>query len=237
LQSDFIGRRQAGTGEWLLKSNEFQAWVNQDKRTLFCPGIPGAGKTIATSIVVDHLQRTFHGDGVGIGYLYCNFRRQQEQGPTDLLLSLLKQFAQPSIPETVVSLYKYHQDNRTRPSFDEILMALYSVVSSYSKTFIIIDALDECLSDGRHKFMPGILNIQAKYGANIFATSRFIPDITEKFNRRTWLEIRATDHDVRKYLDGRILQSGRKLLTTNCEEIKPAIAKAVDGMYVTSPVV
>jgi hypothetical protein len=61
-QSDFIGRRQAGTGEWLLKSNEFQGWVNQNKQTLFCPGIPGAGKTIATSIVVNHLERTIQYD-------------------------------------------------------------------------------------------------------------------------------------------------------------------------------
>jgi hypothetical protein len=82
-----------------------------------------------------------------------------------------------------------------------------------------------------------IFNLQAKCGANIFATSRFIPEITEKFDRRTWLEIRASDHDVRKYLNGRILQPERKLLKTNCEEIKSAIAKAVDGMYVASHVV
>src|SRR4029077_5642236 len=188
---------------------------------------------------VDYLQRTFqHGDGVGVAYLYCNFRRQQEQGPSDLLLSLLKQFTLPFIPETVVSLYKCHQVKRTRPSFDEISKALHSVIASYSRAFIIIDALDECRpSDGRHKFMPEIFNLQAKCGANIFATSRFIPEITEKFNRKTWLEIRASDDDVRKYLDGRILQSERKLLKANCEEIKTAIAKAVDGMYVTPHVV
>jgi hypothetical protein len=44
-QYDFFRRRQKGTGEWLLKTNEFQEWVNQSKQTLFCPGIPGAGKT------------------------------------------------------------------------------------------------------------------------------------------------------------------------------------------------
>ena len=54
-QSDFIGRRQAGTGQWLFGSEEFQAWLNKNKLTLFCPGIPGAGKTMITSIVVNHL--------------------------------------------------------------------------------------------------------------------------------------------------------------------------------------
>ena len=58
-QSDFIRARQEGTGEWLLKSSEFQDWVSQSKQTLFCPGIPGAGKTMITSIVIEHLYTTF----------------------------------------------------------------------------------------------------------------------------------------------------------------------------------
>jgi hypothetical protein len=44
-QNDFIARRQPGTGQWLLDSAEFQEWLKDKERTLFCPGIPGAGKT------------------------------------------------------------------------------------------------------------------------------------------------------------------------------------------------
>ncbi|KAF2178918.1 hypothetical protein K469DRAFT_695065 [Zopfia rhizophila CBS 207.26] len=84
-QSDFIARRQEGTELWLLNSKEFQLWVKQGK-TLFCPGIPGAGKTMITSIVVEHLWAEFQNDAtVAIAYLYCNFRRQQEQNVTNLL--------------------------------------------------------------------------------------------------------------------------------------------------------
>ncbi|RYP28170.1 hypothetical protein DL767_007318 [Monosporascus sp. MG133] len=78
-QSDFITRRQAGTGQWLLDSPEFRAWLQAGKRTLFCPGIPGAGKTILTSIVVDELTCRFTDDEtVGIAYVYCNFRHTHE---------------------------------------------------------------------------------------------------------------------------------------------------------------
>lgn len=74
-QSDLIARRQEGTGQWLLDSNEYLGWLNQSKQTLFCPGIPGAGKTILTSIVVEQLCTKFENDAtVGIAYLYCNFR-------------------------------------------------------------------------------------------------------------------------------------------------------------------
>jgi hypothetical protein len=75
-QSDYISRRQAGTGQWLLDSAEFQTWVKTKKQTLFCPGILGAGKTIITSIVIDHLWTEFQNDTkIGIAYLYYNYGR------------------------------------------------------------------------------------------------------------------------------------------------------------------
>jgi hypothetical protein len=90
-QSDLISRRQEGTGQWLLDSNQFKTWMNGTEKTLFCPGIPGAGKTMLTAIVVELLQATFENDpSVGVAYFFCNFRRQLEQKPVDLLASLLK---------------------------------------------------------------------------------------------------------------------------------------------------
>ena len=238
LQSDFISRRQEGTGQWLLDSDEFQRWSNGSKQTLLCPGIPGAGKTIITSIIVEHLQITFRNDlSIGIAYLYCNFRQQQEQKPANLLASLLKQLVQEqlSVPESVKSLYERHKDKRTRPSFDEISNVLYSVVAGYSKTFIIIDALDECqASDGsRKRLLSEIFNLQTKTGVNLFATSRFIPDIIKEFEGSISLEIRANDEDVRSYIEGHISRLP-SCVTRSRDlqgEIKAQITKAVDGMY------
>jgi hypothetical protein len=236
-QSDFISRRQEGTGQWLLDSDEFQRWSIGSKQTLLCPGIPGAGKTIITSIIVEHLRANFRNDlSIGIAYLYCNFR-QQEQKPANLLASLLKQLVQEqlSVPESVRSLYEHHKDKRTRPSLDEISNVLYSVVADYSKTFIIIDALDECqASDGsRKRLLLEIFNLQIKTGANLFATSRFIPDIINEFEGSITLEIRANDEDVRSYIKGHISRLP-SCVTRSCDlqgEIEAQITKAVDGMY------
>jgi hypothetical protein len=239
-QSDSINRRQAGTGRWLLESTDFQEWMKTGK-TLFCPGIPGAGKTILTSIVVEELNIRFQNDkSIGVAYLYCNFRRQDEQKATDLLASLLKQLTQgqSSLPDSVKSLHKSHKDRRTRPSFDEISRTLQSVAAIYSRVFIIVDALDECqVSDGcRIAFLSEIFTLQEKCQASLFATSRFIPEINEKFKESMQLEIRASDQDVRKYLDGHMSQLPRCVLRSSelQDEIKAEIIKAVDGMYVTS---
>jgi hypothetical protein len=145
--NDFIARRQAGTRQWLVDSIEYQKWVETNKQTLFCLGIPGAGKTTLTSIVVEDLTTRFQSNkSIGVAYLYCNFRRQDEQKVEDLLASLLKQLTQGQYPllDTIKTLYDSHQAKRTRLSFDEILRALQSVVTLYSRIFVVIDALDEC---------------------------------------------------------------------------------------------
>lgn len=241
-QSDFLSRRQEGTGQWLLDSAEFKRWCDRDKNTLFCPGMPGAGKTIMVSIVIEHLHTKYRNDNcVGTAYLYCNFRRQGEQKPVDLLASLLKQLLSelPNIPVSVRRLYEYHKDKRTQPSFDEISKELHSVVAAYSKCFIIIDALDECQvsGGGQQKFLSELFELQTKVGANLFATSRFIPEVTNMFKGKgTLMEIHATEEDVRRYLHGHVTRLPSFVLRNLDvqEEIKTEIIKAVRGMYVLS---
>jgi hypothetical protein len=254
-QSDYIRRRQAGTGQWLLDSAEFQKWLETDKQTLFCPGIPGAGKTILASIVVNYLFHRFQRKeddiqddniqndySIGIAYLYCDFRRPQEQTLGNLLLSLLKQLVQeqPSVPDIIRVLYDRYKDKPLRPLPDEIIGALNSVTALYSRVFIIVDALDECPKhdECRARFLSEIFDLQAKTRANLFATSRDIPEIREAFAESLSVEIRASDEDLGVYLDGNMSQlpafDGRspKLREELKIEIKTEITKAVDGMYV-----
>ena len=129
--SDLLRRRQLGTGQWLLGSEEYQAWLKNRKQTLFCPGIPGAGKTILTSIVIDNIMAKFRNDSTtGIAFVYCNFQRRDDQKFDDLLASLLKQLAEGclSLPQDVRDLYGYHSSRRTRPSVEEIVRS-YEFIS------------------------------------------------------------------------------------------------------------
>ena len=235
-QSDHISRRQPGTGQWLLDSAEYQEWLETPGKTLFCPGIPGAGKTILTAIVIDDIYSRLKCDtSVGIAYLYCDFRRQHEQKIEDLLANLLKQLAQQqaSMPDRVQTLY---DQQPKRPSFDEILSILHSVSILYPRVYIIVDALDECqvTSGCRTRLLSGIFELQAKVRANIFSTSRFDPEIEKEFKQSIQLEIRARDEDVQIYLAGNIarlpsfVSSNPDLL----DNIKATISKAVGGMYV-----
>lgn len=235
-QRDFISRRQEGTGQWLLDSTEFQSWLTTEKQTLLCPGIPGSGKTILTSIVIEKLITQYRNDeSTGIAYLYCNFRRRDEQKIYDLLANILKQLAQglDPLPDALKSLYG---KNVSQLTLDEVSYALESVATSYTKVFIIVDALDECLPTGSHRsdFLSRIFAFQENSGSNLFMTSRHLPEITELFRRNVSLEIRASKSDVARYVDGHIsnLPSFVRRSPELQEEVKTGIVDAVDGMYV-----
>lgn len=154
-----------------------------------------------------------------------------------LLASLVKQLARnrPSLPE---SLKTFHR-KQIRLSADEILETLRSVTSTYSRVFIVVDALDECqVSDGcRAKLLSELFALQTQYGVNIFATSRFIPEIAERFKGNLTLGISAKDEDVQRYLDGHMSQLPAFVRRSSelQEEIKTGIVEAVSGMYVDSP--
>ncbi|RKK75445.1 hypothetical protein BFJ69_g7702 [Fusarium oxysporum] len=237
-QSDIFSRREPGTGEWLLESDEYNSWVKGDKQTLFCPGIPGAGKTIMASIVVNSLLDSFHSESnIGVAYIYCNFRRRHEQKASDLIANLLKQLSesQPSLFKPVEDLYNKRKASRTRPSLQELGRVLQEVAATYSRVYIVLDALDECeTTDGTlPNFIQQVLDLQSATSTNILATSRYIPEIKEKFRKAVSLKIRASEPDVRRYLAGRMSQL--PVFVQNKpelqEEIKTRILESVQGMF------
>ncbi|KAJ4288560.1 hypothetical protein N0V90_011797 [Kalmusia sp. IMI 367209] len=237
-QSDFLRRRHKKTGTWLLQTNEFETWLNQENTTLFCSGIPGAGKTILTSIVADYLFTKFQADpNVGIACLYINFRQQQQQRPEDLLLSILKQWLQKwtIVPEYIKKLYKSHERKRTRPSLDEITRALKTVADVFGRAIIIVDALDEYDDDqdsSRQIFLTEFLNLQTSTRANLFVTSRINREIAKYFDTAISLEIRADKDDVKSYVDGQMSFLPSDILDDDLRErIREEVVKSVDGMF------
>ena len=220
-----------------MKSPPFIEWKEGKKKTLFCPGIPGAGKTTIASIVVNHLKTSFPDDKTGIAFLYCIYKRQDNQKVDHLLASLLGQLAawQPIVPEYVCGLYdKHRRGEKPRLSQDEIREVLCSIIKNYSRTFIIIDALDECKTDHiRNELLSKIYKLQEGSDTRLMVTFR--PSVVPKYpNSVTEQEIRAHEADIEEYLNSRmaelrtVVQNDKKL---QCK-IKSRILSLVDGMYV-----
>ncbi|KAE8165265.1 hypothetical protein BDV40DRAFT_297588 [Aspergillus tamarii] len=235
-QSDYLSRSQPGTGQWFIDSHRFKSWAEKPVQTLFCPGIPGAGKTTLMSLVINELYKRYGNDSeIGIVFIYFKFK--DEWTMSQLLSTLLKQLVQrqPSIPSDLKDIYNYHHKHGTRPPPGEISRCLHTIASSYKKIFMVVDALDEYQSaiQSCDSILPTIFNLQAQSHASLLATSRPIPEISDQFKGMPTLEIRARNEDVQRYLRDHLGRLPRFVSRDAGlqDEIVTEIAEAVDGMF------
>jgi hypothetical protein len=161
--------------------------------------------------VIDYLGRTFREEDVGIAFIYCSYKEQMDQNLTNLVASLLQQLVQRHsvIPNKVRSLYEQHISKRTRPTLAECYELLRSELTSCSRAFIVVDALDECneTNGTRSRLIAELLSLPPT--AYLLVTSRHVLSIEDTLNQSSRLEIRASDTDVRIYLENRIQEKSR----------------------------
>jgi Cdc6-like AAA superfamily ATPase len=242
-QSEVFNSHQKGTGSWLLQTDQFQEWISGEGQILFCPGIPGSGKTVLSSIIIDHLEQVFpDGDDIGIAYLFCDHRQQQTL--VELYSALLRQAVQrrSSIPERIESLYESFWRKGTRPSAADILCELRAILAPCTRAFVILDALDECpVNDGngsiRQPFLRELVRLQNEVGFNLLATSRPDQEIASHLQSGDVVEIRAREEDIRHYVDARLddLPSFVRKRPTLQQHIRDSITETAKDMYAIPP--
>ena len=245
-QSDIIKLKQEGTGQWFLDAPEVARWRSEPNATLFCPGIPGAGKTTIAAIAIDYLLKSVHNSSHGVAYIYCNYKTQ-EQDVSDMLAAILKRLVQtrPSIAEPVERLHRLHAGNGTRPLLEEMFKALQDVLVHYPTTHIVVDALDECPEQDREevlRFVTGIVTAQIPCRVKVFITSRREMDIAKAFEDKhiPIVQIRAENvaTDIETFVRSQVekLRKGEygKALYITSDDLKDRIvqvlAKKADGM-------
>jgi hypothetical protein len=205
-QNDCIRRRQPGSRKWLFESAEYGMWLRGEVPTLFCPGIPGAGKTTTLAVVIEQLQGYFAKDPtVLIGYHYCSYQHQG-QYLEHLLGGLLRTSLEHhnTIPESIRSLYaRYKRTSKTLHKV-EILEILDNIFSNYSRVYLLVDALDEVVPpSNRTLFITTLFDFQSTRPISILLTSRaHIADIQRPLDNHGALEveIKASDDDVQRFL-------------------------------------
>ncbi|KAJ7706833.1 hypothetical protein B0H17DRAFT_877064, partial [Mycena rosella] len=236
-QADIFSTRQPGTGGWLLEHKLFKKWKSGKGKTLWCRGMPGAGKTVLASIVVDHLREALDSQSIAVAVIYINHQETEAQTFSNLLAGLWRQLVvRKPISSAVSELYEKHREQRTRPSLAEVDFILCSTLSEHSNVFIVVDAIDEYPEQQRHILLRHLSSLTPAWTVNLMLTSRphlNIKHVVENFDT---LEIRATEDDIRRHVEAETLKSSR--LSRHIEnrpdlrkEIETIIVRRSDGMF------
>ena len=176
LQAKLIGTRQQGTGVWFTDSTIFLDWLHGSNQTLFCLGAPGAGKTMIAAIAVDYL-REIQSKEIGVAYVYAHHLKRADRSIAMIAAITLRQLTQDrdSIPEAVTNFFTRYADRGIGPSSEEITNALKLVISTYTKVYLVIDALDKCYesydNDASH-FLLTLYQLQSTGRLHLLVTSR-----------------------------------------------------------------
>ena len=229
---DYIDRHQTDTGEWFLQDPKFQDWMQSDESTLFCPGIPGAGKTIMAALVIDRLLRSEHEAQRPVVFMYCNYKQQDEQSIRHILSSMLRQVVDVQ-RETHQAVQDFYAKNGT-PSMTEVEEILIAVSKDLLGLTVVVDALDECETKTRHDLLSIVQALRQQRKVRLLATSRDLPEIKSHatLTNKPILEVRASNQDLEKYVMSRVSEFRSPVASKPdlLENLVSSIVSATGGM-------
>ena len=143
-----LKRRQPGTGSWLVTSDDFNTWLQCDHGLFWLRGLPGCGKTVLTSTVVEHIQRSLvpKNIGVALAYFYIDYRDPAKQGLDCCLATIVRQMIDQNLQgiKQLEELREQKQRSFSRNlTAGEYIGIIKMLADMQTKVYIVIDALDE----------------------------------------------------------------------------------------------
>ena len=151
------------------------------------------------------------GQNATVAGFYFDFADQKDQSATSMMGALLKQVVGglEEIPEEISQAFQKQKNalGGRGPRLSDIVKMLQTT-SSKRRTFICIDALDECVPEDRVKLLNSLGQILKKSpGTRIFVTGRphIRPEIGRHLSGRvTSLPISTKRDDIIRYLHSRL---------------------------------
>ena len=174
--------------------------------------VAGAGKTKLVANVIDHFSNRPHNEA--LAYFYCNRNEELRRDPENVLRSFVKQLSisrdEQAIQDALVEIYKKKKRtgfSSAQLTYEEAESLLSNLMQAYSRTTLVLDALDECRESSRFALIDtfGRL-ITVSSQLKILISSRRDQDIKLQLEKKANIGIEATDNqdDISKFVLVRI---------------------------------
>ncbi|KAG9185957.1 hypothetical protein G6011_02513 [Alternaria panax] len=234
--------RHTTTGLWLTETDEFIEWMNGSDLHLWLTGIPGAGKTILSSLIIQQCMNQATNERA-VAFFYCDYKSSSSQDLIRILSSLASQLSRQH--ENCFELLKAY-DSRLRPEkqpqrspeVEELISLLKEMSDVFEDVRLIVDGLDECNEHAGR--VADTLRLLGDGHATISMCllSRDEVDIREKLQPPTFkpIEIAAHTGDIELYVRAEIEErkrNNRLRIKSNDlkDEIISQLVSRANGMF------
>ena len=138
------------TGLWLTEGATFKSWMYTRNSKLWLSGIPGAGKSVLASCVIEEALKESN-ERRAVAYFYCDYKDPVKQNPINILNSLAAQLARQNenVYARLEKVYdKFHPGGLATIALEssDMVDTFVQLTTSFEDVTIIVDALDECSS-------------------------------------------------------------------------------------------
>ncbi|KAF2495524.1 hypothetical protein BU16DRAFT_610481 [Lophium mytilinum] len=137
-----------GTGEWVLSHPSFTAWLQDSKSGCFCCfGIPGSGKTVLASAIIDSLLVRDTDNEAVVAYYYCDYANPTTLEMGTIIGSLVRQLIEKLEPEITDQLEE--EVNKCYETVSPNLICggltklLHRFIDQSKSVFFVLDGIDE----------------------------------------------------------------------------------------------
>ncbi|KAF5493183.1 Ankyrin repeat domain-containing protein 50 [Colletotrichum fructicola] len=201
--------RHKGTGAWFLESVAFREWKLRSRRHLWLYGMPGSGKTVLSTTILDDLAQM---DNRVTLEFFFDFNDIGKQKPDDMYRSLAFQLytRQEESRKVLDDLLASHDNGRKQPTTGTLSKCLQAMIQVTGEMCIVLDALDECAKRTELlKWIQDFVSSPDVTHVQLLATGR--PEEEFVCGLRDWvsisLEKEFVNEDIRSYIGARLQQS------------------------------
>lgn len=198
-------KRQPETCNWVLKDPQMQPWIENDsgEAVLWMTGIPGAGKSLICSLIVQRLQPQ---QRLSTLYYFCSHQSPKGDTCATILRTLAIQLLQQNLDmaSLVHQAYLQKGSNRSSPAMKRLLI---QVLPTAKTARIVIDGIDECDLATQQEVLKSLIEVQKSttHYCKLLVSSRDEPQIQKPLTDKIRLKLGdKTVGDLSLYIKGRI---------------------------------
>ena len=232
--------RHKHTGNWYLRSNVYLDWISQSKSFLWLRGVPGCGKTVLSSAVIEDLKE--RNDTMPL-YFFFDSNDVRKQSHDGMLRSLIDQLysAQPETKKPLDSLFASCLNGKDQPTVNALGNVFLEMLHGANNVWIVLDALDECTERNDQRNSRGILPfikqiaISELQSVHLLITSRVEEGIQAALTgwispeNITTIEGELVADDIDQYVHSRVHEDSDLSRWHSHGDIQDEIKKTVTG--------
>ncbi|KAL9082444.1 MAG: hypothetical protein Q9165_008890 [Trypethelium subeluteriae] len=216
-----LEQRHEGSGRWFLESEVFTEWKTRSSSFLWLHGIPGCGKTILSTTIIEDLKKNIPPSHLLL-YFYFDFSDTSKQSLDKMIRSLVSQLygRLETTKKEIDTLLLSCEDGRQQPKSELLCEIVLRSINQAEGVWIVLDALDECTTrtgtrtKGLLAWIRGFLELQ-RLNVHTIVTSRQEQDIQaeleNQIRKKDMISINTDliSDDVHAYINARVREDDR----------------------------